>query len=169
VERDGGTTELTPVRPIPDGDRWILGFSFGQIDAGVRRDSPPRALVRALSGVWLVTSGTAVGIKDAVVTSDGREQVSSIVGIAQVSEQSVQAGQFPLMLAFISMALAIFNLLPFLPLDGGHILIALLEKLRRGRPLSRAAVERFSIVGIALILVLFAIGLNNDIGRISGP
>lgn len=169
VDRDGTETALQPVRPIPDGERWILGFSFGQVDAGVRRDSPPQAVVRALEGVWLVTSGTAIGIKNAVTSSQGREQVSSIVGITQVSEQSVRSGQFPAMLAFISMALAIFNLLPFLPLDGGHILIALLEKLRRGRPLSRAAVERFSIVGIALILVLFAIGLNNDIGRISGP
>jgi regulator of sigma E protease len=169
VDRDGTETALPPVRPVADGDRWILGFSFGQVDAGVRRDAPPQAVMRALQGVWLVTAGTAVGIKDAVTSSQGREQVSSIVGITQISEQSVRSGQFPAMLAFISMALAIFNLLPFLPLDGGHILIALLEKLRRGRPLSRAAVERFSIVGIALILVLFVIGLNNDIGRISGP
>jgi regulator of sigma E protease len=169
VQRDGREVPLEAVRPIPQGDRWILGFTFTREDAGVQRDSPPEAVVRALEGVWLVTSGTVVGIKDAVTSSEGREQVSSIVGIAQVSEESVQAGQFPAMLAFISMALAIFNLLPFLPLDGGHIVIALMEKLRRGRPLSRVAMERFSIVGIALILVLFVIGLNNDIGRISAP
>jgi membrane-associated protease RseP (regulator of RpoE activity) len=48
-------------------------------------------------------------------------------------------------------------------------MVALAEKLRRGRPLSRVVIERISIVGIALVLVLFVIGLNNDISRFTGP
>ena len=63
----------------------------------------------------------------------------------------------------------VVHLLPFLPLDGGHVMVALAEKLRRGKPLSRVLIERISIVGIALVLLLFAIGLNNDISRFTGP
>ena len=49
-------------------------------------------------------------------------------------------------LAFISLSLAIFNLLPFLPLDGGHVLMIALEKIR-GRAVSQAIFGRISAVG----------------------
>ena len=67
----------------------------------------------------------------------------------------------------ISLALGIFNLLPILPLDGGHILFALLEKAK-GSPLSRTTYERASFIGFALVLVVFVFALQNDIGRITG-
>jgi hypothetical protein len=50
---------------------------------------------------------------------------------------------------------------------GGHVLFILIERLR-GRPISRGAFERASVVGIALILVLFVIGLQNDLNGIIG-
>ena len=53
--------------------------------------------------------------------------------------------------------------MPFLPLDGGHILLVVLEKLRGGRALSRATFERVSMAGIALVLFLFLFGLHNDL------
>jgi regulator of sigma E protease len=59
------------------------------------------------------------------------------------------------------------NLLPLLPLDGGHIFWALVEKVR-GKPISTATTYRVSFVGLACVLGLFAIGLSNDIGRIAG-
>ena len=49
-------------------------------------------------------------------------------------------------LAFVSMSLALFNLLPLLPLDGGHILFSLIEAVRR-RALAREVYERVSLVG----------------------
>jgi regulator of sigma E protease len=55
---------------------------------------------------------------------------------------------------------------PFLPLDGGHIFWSLVEKIR-GRPVSFRVMERASVIGFALVLMLFAIGLSNDIGRLS--
>jgi regulator of sigma E protease len=67
----------------------------------------------------------------------------------------------------ISLSLAIINLFPFLPLDGGHIFWSLVEKVR-GRPVSYRVMERAGVVGFALVLVLFVIGLTNDIGRLTG-
>ena len=57
------------------------------------------------------------------------------------------------------------NLLPALPLDGGHVMFALLEGAR-GRVLRREVYERASVVGIAVVVLLFFIGLTNDIGRL---
>jgi regulator of sigma E protease len=70
-------------------------------------------------------------------------------------------------LGFISLVLAVINLFPFLPLDGGHILWALAEKVR-GRRISLASMYRFSSVGIILLLFLVLNGLSNDINRLAG-
>ena len=70
-------------------------------------------------------------------------------------------------LALISLSLAVVNLFPFLPLDGGHIFWALAEKIR-GRPIPFALIERASVVGFLLVAFLFITGLSNDIGRLRG-
>jgi regulator of sigma E protease len=70
-------------------------------------------------------------------------------------------------LAIISLALAVVNLFPFLPLDGGHIFWAIVEKVRR-RPVPLRTMERSGVVGFALVAMLFIIGLTNDIGVLSG-
>ena len=71
------------------------------------------------------------------------------------------------MLALISLSLAIINLFPFLPLDGGHVFWALAEKVR-GRRIPFAVMERAGVVGFVLILLMFVIGLSNDISTLTG-
>jgi regulator of sigma E protease len=66
-------------------------------------------------------------------------------------------------LGLISMSLAILNLLPLLPLDGGHILFTLIEWFRR-RPLAREVYERASMLGFAVILFIWFIAISNDLG-----
>ncbi len=169
VRRAGVEQTLAPVRAESVDGRWLLGFNFQQVPDGVERYSLTAAIGQSLRWSWFVTRESVVGLAKIFTTTEGHKQVSSIVGITSVSEQSVKQGSFLWMMGVISLALAIFNLLPFLPLDGGHIVIALAEKLRRGRPLSRRVIERVSIIGIGLMLVLFAIGVNNDITRFTGP
>ena len=71
------------------------------------------------------------------------------------------------LIAVISLSLAIINLFPFLPLDGGHIFWSLVEKVR-GRPVPFRVMERAGAVGFLLVMLLFAVGLSNDIGRLTG-
>ncbi|HNC04814.1 MAG TPA: site-2 protease family protein, partial [Solirubrobacterales bacterium] len=71
------------------------------------------------------------------------------------------------LIALISLSLGIINLFPFLPLDGGHIFWSLVEKVR-GRPVPFAVMERAGLIGFALVIGLFILGLNNDIGRLTG-
>ena len=93
-------------------------------------------------------------------------RISSPVGIVQGSSEAVEQGTdtYLWVLGLISLSLALLNLLPLLPLDGGHIAFSLIEGIR-GQAVAREVYERVSVVGIAVVLLLFFIGLTNDIGR----
>ncbi len=97
-----------------------------------------------------------------------RKQVQGVVGAyyetAQQINQSTTTGLE--IIALISLSLGIINLFPFLPLDGGHIFWALVEKVR-GKRVSVRTMETASVIGIVLILGLFALGMVNSIHLIS--
>jgi len=109
--------------------------------------------------------GIAVG---RLARGEGRENVASPIGIVRGSADAVDQGaaNYLLVLAFISLSLALLNLVPLLPLDGGHILFTLIEGAR-GRFVKREVYERVSVVGLALVLLLLFVGLSNDIGGLS--
>jgi regulator of sigma E protease len=103
-----------------------------------------------------------------LVRGQGREEISSPVGIVDQSSDAVERGTetYLWVLGLLSLSLALLNLLPLLPLDGGHIAFSIVEGVR-GRSVGREIYERVSAVGIALVLLLFFVGLSNDVGRIS--
>ncbi|HEY3764154.1 MAG TPA: M50 family metallopeptidase [Gaiellales bacterium] len=142
---------------------YRLGFSFGTTN---RPYSLVHAPTFAGSEMWTLTTGTVRALGD-IVTPKGRSQLHSTVGIVDVSAQAEQAGatDYLVLLAFISLSLAIFNLLPFLPLDGGHVFLIALERIR-GKMVSRAVFERVSVLGIMLMALLFVVGLQNDLSSI---
>ena len=148
VVRRGETVQLTPARPVKSE-------SLG----------PFRSLRASLNYTWDVTKqiGGTVG---RLVTGDGRKEISSPVGIVQGSSEALEEGAstYLTLLGLISLSLALLNLLPLLPLDGGHIAFSLVEGIR-GKAVTREVYERVSAVGIAVVLLLFFIGLSNDIGR----
>jgi regulator of sigma E protease len=129
----------------------------------------------APAAAWESVRLTAIVSRDIVsslgnlVHSQGRKDISSPVGIVQGSSTAVSEGwqNYLWVLGLISLSLALLNLLPLLPLDGGHIFFSLLEAVR-GRAVAREVYERVSAIGIALVLLLFFIGLTNDVGRIGG-
>ena len=103
-----------------------------------------------------------------LVTGQGRDEVSSPIGITRASSDAAQQGadNYIWVLGLVSLSLALLNLLPLLPLDGGHILFTLIEGAR-GRFLRREIYERVSLVGFAVVLLLFFVGLTNDIQKLS--
>jgi len=170
VVRDGRTVTI---KAVPRYDpaagkagRTRLGFSFA-VD---RRSSGPVSSAReSTSRMWEISTATVTAITKLVYDSKARGQVSGIVGSYEVTQKSVAFdwAQALYVLAIISLSLALVNLFPFLPLDGGHIFWALAEKVR-GRPIPYSILERASAVGFILVIALFAIGLSNDIGRLRG-
>jgi regulator of sigma E protease len=166
VERDGQRVILR-LRPIydPAFRRTRLGFGYSQPH---RSEGLGAAISSGTSRLWYVTKQT-VALPARLFNPQQRKQISSTVGAYEVTRRTIlsdTANVLPV-LAIISLSLAIINLFPFLPLDGGHIFWAVVEKLR-GRPVPFSVMERSGVVGFALILMIFAIGLTNDIGRITG-
>lgn len=166
VRRDG-RVETISVRPRYDLAQRAtrLGFSYGRVPEDVGVIS---ALRRAGSSMWAVTRETA-SVFGHLFESKQRKQVSGIVGISDVAHELIEVGAFPalMLLGLVSLSLGLINLLPTLPLDGGHIFWSLVEKVR-GRPASLLVMERVSIVGFVLVAMLIFIGLSNDIGRLTG-
>jgi len=166
VRRDGQLKTIT-VRPRYDEEagRALIGFSYA---TRVDEIGPGEAAAEAGDAIWEVASGT-LHVFTHLFEEEQRKQVSGVVGISDVGHQVIEKGleRALLLLAFVSLSLGLVNLLPILPLDGGHIFWALVEKLR-GRPVSLRVMERATMVGVALVLMLFFLGLSNDIGRITG-
>jgi regulator of sigma E protease len=123
----------------------------------------------ALNELWHSTTQTLTGFVRALTNSKARHEVSSIVGITEVGHETVAAGTgYALVfLGYLSLILAVINLFPFLPLDGGHVAWSIAEKIR-GRRVSLMTMYRFSSVGIILLLFLVINGVSNDISRLAG-
>jgi regulator of sigma E protease len=98
-----------------------------------------------------------------------RSQIHGVVGGFDVTQQrfAYDMTSALITLALISLSLAVINLFPFLPLDGGHVYWARAEKVR-GRRTPFEVMERAGAVGFVLILILFVIGLSNDISTLTG-
>jgi regulator of sigma E protease len=161
----GSRRHTVEARAEKEGDRYRLGFSLEPVYESYGFGESVRRSFVATGDVTRAI-GSALG---RIVTGEGREEVSSVVGITAASSQAVEQGavDFLFVLAFISLSLALLNLLPLLPLDGGHIAFSVAEWIR-GRAIPREAYERVSAIGIALVLFLFVIGLSNDIGNLGG-
>lgn len=166
VMRDG-TRQTLEITPVYDAavERSRLGFTFGIEDAN---PGPMEAAGISADYMWYVTSAT-VSALSRLYDADQREQLSGVVGGYEVTRQAVDVGARDALtlVALISLSLGIINLFPFLPLDGGHIFWSIVEKIR-GKPVPFAVMERAGLVGFVLVIGLFLIGLNNDIGRLTG-
>ena len=163
VKRDGRRVALGPVKPIKEQGAYRLGFELR-----ARPLSAPAAAWQSLKLTGDLTKRTGAALAG-IVHRKERKQISSPVGIVQGSTQALHQGweTYLGLLAYLSLSLALLNLLPLLPLDGGHIAFSLVEGIR-GRAVGRHVYERVSVVGMALVLMLFFIGLSNDVGRVGG-
>jgi regulator of sigma E protease len=177
VRRDGRDVpvKITPVYdplapPIEEGaPKGRMRLGFGYREAGPRETLPAgEAVTAGLDTFWFVTVET-VKLPLRLFDAEKRKEVSSVVGGYEVTRQTIlsRVADVVRVMAIISLSLAIINLFPFLPLDGGHIFWAVVEKIRR-RPVSLAVMERASVIGFLLVIGVFILGLTNDIDRLSG-
>jgi regulator of sigma E protease len=148
VQRDGMPLRLGPTRPRAQ-----------------EQLSVPQATWESLRLTAVITK--EIGASLARLVQGSRKEVSSPVGIVEGSSEALERGTqtYLWVLGLLSLSLALLNLLPLLPLDGGHITFSIVEGVR-GRAVGREVYERVSAVGIALVLLLFFIGLSNDIGNL---
>lgn len=138
--------------PVHEAVSWSGGFAYA---GNVMGDT----FLKIFQGIGLMFSGD--------VPATGSQGLTGVVGIVDFSAQAIEGGfgYYVFFLAFISMNLALVNILPILPLDGGHAVMVLVERVR-GQTVSLRVFERISMVGLALVAVLFFVAMYNDIGRI---
>jgi regulator of sigma E protease len=172
IERDGRRLTVRAT-PVYDDDvegqkpRTRLGFAWGS--AGPRDPLPlGEAAGEAVDRFWFITKAT-LELPARLIDPEQRKEISGVVGSYEVTRQTILTDLEEVVgiLAIISLSLAIVNLFPFLPLDGGHIFWAIVEKVRR-KPVAFSVMERAGVVGFMLVILIFLVGLSNDIDRLSG-
>jgi regulator of sigma E protease len=125
------------------------------------------ALVQGARKTWELSAFT-VRMLGRIVTGDASlKNISGPLTMADIAGQSAQAGTlvFASYLALISISLGVLNLLPVPLLDGGHLLYYLAE-LIKGSPVSDRAFEVGQRIGMAMLAVLMALALFNDVSRL---
>jgi regulator of sigma E protease len=167
VMRDGHERnfEITPIYD-PAAERTRLGFAYAP---GPRETLPfGDAVDTTADRFWYITKAT-LELPARLIDPEQRKEISGVVGSYEVTRQTILSDLEEVIgiLAIISLSLAIVNLFPFLPLDGGHIFWAIVEKIRR-KPVPFSVMERAGVVGFMLVILIFLVGLSNDIDRLSG-
>ena len=97
------------------------------------------------------------------------KNVAGPATIVAVSSDRAESNflQFLLFLAYISVTLAVLNILPIPVLDGGHLMFILIEKIK-GKPLKEETIGRLQFVGLMLLLVLMFFAFRNDFTNLTG-
>jgi len=129
--------------------------------------NPLRALWLGVLRTGTITTTIVEGVRMLVTREVGVDNLAGPIGIGELAGDSfAEEGWFPFlwMMCWISVNLAILNLLPIPILDGGHIVFALAEAAR-GSPVGLRAREVAQTVGISLVLLLIGFAFWNDISR----
>jgi regulator of sigma E protease len=117
-----------------------------------------------LTGDFIISYFKLLGMLITGKLSFAQARPVSPIGVVSIFQQSAAMGfqNFILLLSLVSLLLGFSNLIPILPADGGHILINVIESIRK-KPLTRKAVQIFANVGLALFIMIFAVGFLFDI------
>ena len=154
VEANGQTTE-----------RPMLGIkSMNTMELDHERMSLPDAFVEACSETWRITEGTLRGVGQMITGKRGSEDLGGILRIAEMSgDISRKNGMldFIAFMALLSINLGLINLFPIPVLDGGHVVIYLVEIVSR-REINAKVKENLFKAGFALILALTIFATWND-------
>lgn len=165
VAGENGALRHVTLTPRYDADqkRMRLGIRFKSAQV---TEPTGEAVESTFGALWGVTKRT-IELPVRLFDEAKRKEIGSAVGGYETTRQAIKSDrteQAVGIIALISLSLALINLFPFLPLDGGHIFWTLVEKIR-GHPVPTAWLDRASVIGLALVLMLFMVGLTNDIDR----
>jgi len=177
VKRDGELLNLkiTPqsVDEVdPEGNKIVIGrIGVKKLGGGffesVESDSILDAPIKGAEATYKMGFFVVDSIKMLITRQVSLKNISGPVTILQESGRAASAGflAYFMFMALLSVNLGVLNLLPIPILDGGHIVMFVIEGIK-GRPLSERTVAITQKIGLALILLLMAFALYNDFIRI---
>ncbi len=176
IARDGGEFDVTLIPEASQQGGRTIGL------AGLRLKIDPAAAERMgitvrygagdalLEGARKTFDLSVFTLKMLARIASGEASIKNLSGpitLADYAGQSAQAGALVFVgyLALISISLGVLNLLPIPLLDGGHLLYYLAE-LVKGSPVSDRAIEIGQRIGMAMLAVMMALALFNDLSRL---
>ena len=184
VERDGARLNLTATPTQLEVDGQTRGFIGVGPKPTVERMNPVAASGRAVSDIWKLSTGSLKALGSFFAPSSLRdyagqltnanndgppaagddERFVSVVGVARIAGQAAESGIFNVvyLLVLLNIFIGVFNLIPLLPLDGGHVAIGTYERLRsRAGRRYQADVGKMMPVAAAVIVLLVLIGVTS--------
>ena len=176
IRRDGKNLDVTlvPESTEQNGKRVGIAGMRLTIDPAAAADlaltvryGPGEALVQATVRTWELSVFTVRMLGRIVTGGASLKNISGPLTMADYAGQSAQAGVLTFVgyLALISISLGVLNLLPVPLLDGGHLLYYLVE-IFKGSPVSDRALEVGQRIGMAVLAMLMALALFNDLSRL---
>jgi regulator of sigma E protease len=167
VDRSGTLLNktLTPVKDEASG-QVVIGVSMGQ-KMVFKRYGPYEAVKKGFTKTWELTRLTFDVLKQMLTLNLSLKSLGGPIMIAQLTGQAAHSGMGDLisLMAFLSLQLAIMNLLPVPVLDGGWLVFLGIEALL-GKPLNQKGMQIAQTVGFAALMTLFVVVSYNDILRL---
>jgi len=174
IEREGSVLDLKAVPRLEERDSFVGKKRVGVLGLSASRDATTLVYKdETLAGAVQfgvietvnVVSGSLTYLKNIIVGRAPPDQLSGPVGIARMSGEAAKLGFLALlsMAALISASIGFLNLMPIPMLDGGHLVLYVIEAVR-GRPLATKTIETAFRIGLAFIVALTLFTLFLDIG-----
>ncbi|MFZ2635281.1 MAG: site-2 protease family protein [Rectinemataceae bacterium] len=172
VERHGERIPLEMVLSWNESGESDVGLGFGMIQRLVKASNPWQAITMGSAETWdtLVLTGKSIGLLfsgvDVLKAVSGPARITWMIG--KTASDGVKSeganGLVPVLkfLGFLSASLFAMNLLPVPVLDGGQVLMFIVEGVRK-RPLKTKTIYRFQSIGTAMIAVLFLVASFSDL------
>ena len=155
--------DLMPIYDENNG-RWQVGFYF---KPNVRKFNFWETIGTSFVDVFRITGQMLIMLKEMIFSGQGLSDVMGPVGIVSEIGKAAQAGiqQLLQLGIIITINLSIMNLIPFPALDGGRLLLLIIEGIR-GKPIDREKEGYFHLIGFVLLMILMIIVTYKDILRI---
>ena len=160
VERKGERKTFS-VTPKEEKGRYVIGVS------AVVEKNLFKSVARGAKSTWILTGRMYAGLKDLVTGKVAVKEVTGPVGMIGLVYQTTSRGLTPFfyLLVFISLNLAIFNLLPFPALDGGRIIFVIIRMVT-GKAITDRQENMVHGAGMILLLTLMVFATWNDLVRL---
>lgn len=164
VERQGQLI-TSSIIPKDENGRTVIGIMPEIIQHPMSLD---QAAIHSVTDTGKTMYAMVDGLLSMIEKGDGKN-LSGPVGVAQMAGQVAAVGFVPLVsfTALLSINLGVVNLFPLPVLDGGHLILIILEGIR-GKKLPAKALQYIQLAGIALLILLFLYATTQDLGRLVG-
>lgn len=162
VERNGKIIDL---KPILANKKGLIGIKLEAKEILIPTKTPKSVLVNGTKFLYDNTYMMVYGLYQIVTGKVPLKDLHGIVAITKVGGDVIDNNGFfsgLLLIAIISMDLAIVNFLPIPALDGGHIMFLIIEKLR-GKPIDEKVIDKIGNAGFMFLILLMVFVIFNDI------